>query len=73
MIALDLPDGILKEALQAPYNQIQENAGGNFKITENVMDSVKSTRIVLENSCSFAGSLLTTSSSIATVRIKPKE
>lgn len=73
MIALDLPDGILKEALQAPYNQIQENAGGNFKIEDFVMDSVKSTRIVLENACSFAGSLLTTSSSIATVRIKPKE
>lgn len=73
MIALDLPDGILKTALQAPYNQIQENAGGNFKIKDNVLDSVKSTRIVLENACSFAGALLTTSSSIATVRIKPKE
>jgi len=73
MIALDLPDGILKEALQAPYNQIQENAGGNFKIQENVLDSVKSTRIVVENSASFAGALLTTSASIATVRIKPKD
>lgn len=73
MIAMDLPDGILKEALQAPYNQIQENAGGNFKIEDNVFDSVKSTRIVCENACSFAGALLTTSSSIATKRIKPKE
>lgn len=73
MIALDLPEGILKQALQAPYNQIQENAGGNFKIEDNVYDSVKSTRIVVENACSFAGSLLTTDSSIATVRIKSKE
>lgn len=84
MIALDLPNGILKEALQAPYNQIQENAGvikkkwwqfwkinKKFKIEDNVFDSVKSTRIVLENSCSFAGSLLTTSASIATVRVRP--
>ena len=73
MIAMDLPDGILKEALQAPYNQIQENAGGNFKIGEQVMDSVKSTRIVLENSASFAGAILTTSSSIASVRIKKND
>jgi len=73
MIALDLPDGILKEALQAPYNQIQENAGGNFKIKDNVMDSVKSTRIVLENAASFAGAVLTTSASVATCRIRPKE
>lgn len=72
MIALDLPDGILKEALQAPYNQIQENAGGNFKIADNVFDSVKSTRIVVENACSFVGALLTTSTTIAKVRIKPK-
>lgn len=73
MIGLDLPEGILRNALQAPYNQIQENAGGNFKIEDNVWDSVKSTRIVCENACSFAGSLLTTSASIASVRIKPKE
>jgi len=73
MIAMDLPDGILKEALQAPYNQIQENAGGTLKVENNVMDSVKSTRIVVENACSFAGSLLTTSASIANVRIRPKD
>lgn len=73
MIAMELPNGILKQALQAPYNQIQENAGGNFKIEDNVFDSVKSTRIVVENACSFAGSLLTTNSSIATVRVKPKD
>ena len=44
-----------------------------FPIAENVWDSVKSTRIVCENACSFAAALLTTSSSIASVRVKPKE
>ena len=73
MIALDLPDGILKTALQAPYNQIQENAGGNFVIADNVYDSVKSTRIVVENACSFAGAFLTISSSIATKRVTPEK
>lgn len=73
MIAMDLPNGILKNALQAPYNQIQENAGQNFKIADNVWDSVKSTRIVVENSASFAASILTTSSSIASVRIKKND
>jgi chaperonin GroEL len=72
MIAQELPEGILKEALQAPYNQIQENAGGKFKIEDYVMDSVKSTRIVVENACSFAGSLLTTFASIATKHEKVK-
>ncbi len=73
MIALELPDGILKQALQAPYSQIQENAGGKFKIEDNVFDSVKSTRIVCENACSFAGSFLTLTSSIARVRVQPKQ
>lgn len=72
-IAEKLPEGILKEALKAPYNQIQENAGGNFEIADNVYDSVKSTRIVVENACSYAGSLLTTGASISTVRIKPEK
>jgi len=79
-IAENLPNGILKKALQSPYNQIQENAGrrrtwwggykGGLVIKDNVWDSVKSTRIVVENACSFAGSILTTMGSIATVRIK---
>jgi len=72
MIAQDLPEGILKNALQAPYNQIQENAGCNFKIEDDVFDSAKSTRIVVENACSLAGSLLTTGASIAQVRVKPQ-
>lgn len=73
MIALDLPDGILKQALQAPWNQIQENAGGSFKIEDNIFDSVKSTRYAVEHACNLAGALLTTPITIATKRIKPKE
>lgn len=72
MLAIELPDGVLKNALQAPYNQIQENAGGNFKIADHVMDPVKVVRFALENACSCAGALLTISSSIATKRIEPK-
>lgn len=72
-IAETLPKGILSEALKAPYNQIQENAGGNFEIKDNVFDSLKSVRIVLENACSFAGAILTCNGSIATKRIKPKD
>jgi chaperonin GroEL len=83
-IAETLPDGILKVALQTPYYQIQENAGADFsvelndfkeifEIKDNVYDSVKSTRIVIERACSYAGTFLTTGSSIATKRIKPKE
>jgi len=72
MIALDLPDGILKEALQAPYNQIQENAGGQLKIEPHVIDSVKSTRYAVENACNLVGSLLTATGSSVAKRIEPK-
>ena len=51
---------ILTEVLQAPYKQIQENAGGNLKIGKDVYDPVKVTRIALENACSLAGILITT-------------
>lgn len=73
MIALDLPDGVLKTALQAPYNQIQENAGGSLRIEDDIFDPVKVTRCALENACSCAGALLTISSSIATKRVKLKD
>lgn len=78
-IAQGIPEGILNRALSAPYNQIQKNAGrkktlfwytGGLEIAPNVFDSVKSTRIVVENACSFAGSFLTLVGSIATKRIK---
>ncbi len=73
MIALDLPDGILKKALQSPYNQIQENAGGKFKIADDIWDSLKSTRYAVEHACNLAGALLTTPITIATKRVKPEK
>lgn len=68
---IELSD-IMKKAIQAPYNQIQENAGETFKISENVIDPVKVTRLALENACSCAGIFLTTCASIATKRVIPK-
>lgn len=73
MIALDMKEGVLKNALQAPYNQIQENAGGGLVIGDNVFDPVKVTRYALENACSCAGTLLTVTSAIALKKIKPRE
>jgi len=65
-IADKLPDGhILKNALKAPYEQIQENAGGSLKVGPNVLDPVKVTRTALENACSVAKTLLTTECAIA--------
>jgi len=68
----DMSD-IMKQAIQAPYNQIQENAGGKLEIASNVFDPVKVTRMALENAVSCAGALLTITSAIATKRIVPKE
>jgi len=63
-IADKLPKGILTEALKAPYNQIQENAG-EIKISKDIIDPVKVTRIALENACNVAGIILTTETVIA--------
>lgn len=58
-------DDVLYKMLQAPYEQIQENAGGKLTIPESVVDPVKVTRYALENACSVAGILLTTEGVIA--------
>lgn len=64
-------DSILFEALEAPYKQIQENAGGNLKIPKHVVDPVKVTKAALSNACAVASMLLTTDTVVAIVR--PKE
>lgn len=61
--------GILKEALKAPYEQIQANAGGNIKVNDDVVDPVKVTRTALENACSISGLLLTTEGAITERRV----
>ena len=55
---------LLKEALLSPYNQIQDNAGGDLKI-ENVLDPVKVVKIALENAVSFSATFLTIEHAIA--------
>ncbi len=52
-------DGILKEPLQAPYKQLVEN-GGEFEVSEDIIDPVMVTRVAIETACSLAGIVLTT-------------
>jgi len=64
-ISEKLPDNILTNPLKAPYNQIQENAGGKLTIKPNVIDPTKVVRVSLENACSVAKTLITTETTIA--------
>jgi len=69
---IDLGD-ILARAITVPWKQIQNNAGGNLEIGEDVFDPVKVTRLALENACSCAGTLLTCKgNAIANKRITPQ-
>src|SRR3990167_938247 len=61
-VAEKLPKNILTDALLAPYEQIQENAGGKLEIGENVIDPLKVTRTALSNACSVASILITSDS-----------
>jgi chaperonin GroEL len=72
-IAKELGDNILTKTLNAPYEQIKDNAGGNIEIDKDVLDPVKVTRIALENACSVAGILLTTESAIADKKVTDVE
>lgn len=58
-ISEQLKDNILTNALKAPYNQIQENAGGHLKIEKDVLDPVLVTRTAVEKACSAAAIILT--------------
>ena len=63
-IADKLPKNILTETLKSPYLQIQENAGGEIEIGDEIKDPTKVVRIALESACSAASTLLTTGASI---------
>lgn len=67
-IAESLPENILTDALKAPYEKIQDNAGERFEIPDSVIDPAKVVRCAVENACSVAGTLLTTNSVIAQQR-----
>jgi len=72
-IADEMPnDSLLKEALSAPYEQIQENAGESLKIDERkIIDPAKVVRVALQNACSFAQTLITVEAAIALNRADP--
>lgn len=64
-IAEKLPEGnILKGALSAPYERIQENAGGSLKIGPEIVDPYIVVKSQVENACSVAGTLITSSCGI---------
>jgi chaperonin GroEL len=52
-------DNILYNTLQATYNQIQDNAGGELEITDDVIDPAKVVRLSVEHSMSLASSFVT--------------
>lgn len=58
-------DHILYEALQSPYNKIQENAGGNLVISPDILDPIKVTRLAFENACSAAAQVISSIGAIA--------
>lgn len=66
-IAEKLPESVLTNALQAPYKQIQENAGGYIEIDDGVIDPAKVVRLIVEHGISVASSLITTNISVVEI------
>lgn len=65
-IAETMPDdSVLKESLLAPYNQIQENAGGNLEIGEDVIDPADAVYYAVEHATSVVASLIQVKNLIA--------
>src|SRR3990167_2735448 len=58
-IADELPESLLTDALRAPYEQIQENAGGDFEVKDEIIDPVKSTRLSVKHAVSVVANLAT--------------
>lgn len=58
-IAEEMPENILTNALKSPYMQIQENAGGNLEIGEDIIDPAKVIRLEVEHAVAIASQLLT--------------
>lgn len=63
-------DDPLRHALIAPYEQIQENAEGEFEIGDEIIDPVKVVRLSVEHAVSAAGNLITCKMIIPEVREK---
>lgn len=66
-------DDPLRLALRAPYEQIQENAEGEFEIGEDVIDPAKVVRLSVEHAISVASNLITAKIIIPEVRERSPE
>lgn len=70
-IADKLPEGnILADALRAPHDQIQKNAGGSLEIGKDIIDPAKVVRLEVEHGVSVASMIITTDILIPEVREK---
>ena len=68
-VADELGDkSVLYNALKAPYEKIQSNAGGFLEIKDFVVDPLKVVSAALENACSVAKILITNNTIIAIPR-----
>lgn len=59
------PDSIIYDALNAPKEIIEQNAGGAVKIKDTVIDPLKVTRLAVENACSAAAKVVASDIGIA--------
>lgn len=58
-IADKLPESILTEALKAPYDQIQKNAGGKLDIDKDIIDPTEAVVFAVEHATSVVAHLAT--------------
>jgi chaperonin GroEL len=58
-IAEEMDDNLMTQALKSPYNQIQENAGQDLEITDDVIDPAKVIRLQVEHAVEIAATLAT--------------
>lgn len=61
-------ENILYKTLIAPYNQIQENAGGHLEIADNIIDPAKVVRLAVGHAISVVAHLVTVKIIIAEYR-----
>lgn len=71
-VAEELGDTIITEALKAPYEKIQKNAGGKLDIPNNIIDAVKVLKYALTNACSEASMFITIELAVNDKNEEPK-
>lgn len=70
-IAEEMGDTLISHALKAPYYQIQENAGGEIEIGEDIIDPAKVIRLEVEHGVEIAATLATVDIVIAEEADRP--